>query len=163
ARRRTRSGHANPSSAVGGARSEHQALALAAALAALTALDVAIEYFDRVVLHEARTAATLHGLLGETHWRFRRQQRSRGGFAWAALALVQHPSGPIQQQARCIDVGCHIDELVLDRLELRNGSAELFAGFRIAERRVVGALRHPQGQSADGDAAPIQRLQAVYE
>ena len=57
----------------------------------------------------------------------------------------------------------HVDQLVLDRLELRDGAAELLALFGIAQRGVVSALRHADRERGDGDAAAIEHPQAVDE
>ena len=57
----------------------------------------------------------------------------------------------------------HIGVLELNRLKFRDGLTELFALLCIAERAIVGALCHADGQGCDRNTSSVENLQAVGE
>src|SRR3954452_6406260 len=88
--------------------------------------------------------------------------RHRSGLAEIA-ALILLPRGFPDEVARRLDLGRHVDELLLYRLELRDGLAELLALLRVRVREVVRALREPDTHRGDGDAAAVEDLQELVE
>src|SRR6185437_6369390 len=140
---------------------DHQSLDFTGALANCAEFDVAIELLDRIVLDESIAAEDLNGFIGDPHRGFGCEQLGHCGFASDPLAGIDHLRGPVSEQTRGIDLHCHIDQLVLNRLKFRDGAAELLADLRVFQSCIVRSLGHANGESCDGNAAAIQNAQAV--
>ncbi len=105
----------------------------------------------------------LHGFVRDANGDLGGEQLGHGGFLGDALAPILHPSGAIGEQARGVDLGRHVGQLVLNGLKFGNGPAELFARFGIFERGFVCALRRADGQRGDGNAPAVENPQAIDE
>src|SRR5205823_4398452 len=96
---------------------------------------------DRELFHVAVAAEDLYGLVGNLARDLRRQQLGLRDLAHWILALVPLLGGLVDERLHGSDLGPHVDELVLDDLEL---------GDRLAERMAVagvvrGVLEHALG------------------
>src|SRR5712691_6390476 len=135
---------------------DHHALHLVRAFADLQDLLVAVEPRDRVLLHETVAAVDLErGVGGAVREQARVELRLCSGEA-EVLALIFEPGGAVDELASGFDLGCHIGERELHRLELRDRPAELLPLFRIREREVVRALCEPDAHGCHGDAAAVE-------
>src|SRR5262249_42780480 len=104
---------------------DDHALHLVRALADLEDLLVAVEPRDRELVHEAVAAVDLercvHGAVREqagVELRLRRRQRER-------LSRVLEPGGAVDELPARVDLGRHVGQLELDRLEARDRPPEL--------------------------------------
>ena len=79
----------------------------------------------------------------------------------AALVLFQ--AALWTSSAARLDLGRHVGELELHRLELRDRPAELLPLLRVGEGQVVGALREPDAHGGDRDAAAVEDLEELVE
>src|SRR3954470_21888870 len=80
-------------------------------------LRVPVEAADRVLLDVAVAAVDLHGLLAAAHGEpARLELRLRGGQGEVATRVLL-ARGLVDQQPRRLDLGRHVRELDLDRLE----------------------------------------------
>ena len=77
--------------------------------------------------------------------------------------MILEIGGAIREQPRRFDPRRDVGQLPLDRLERRDRLAELLALLRVAQRRLVGALRQADRQRRDPDAAAVEHLQRVDE
>ena len=68
------------------------------------------------------------------------------------------PCRPVREPAGSVDLGCHVGELELDRLEVGDPLAELPALERIATGLVVRRLRDPDRLCGDPDASAVERV-----
>ena len=102
----------------------------------------------------------LQGLVRHPHTGFRRIELRYGRvqrvLGTRLLCPLLGPGRLQNEQARSLDAGLHISELVLDRLEAADGLAERLALTRILEGGLVGRLGDTQGLGRDTDAAGIQ-------
>src|SRR6185295_51816 len=88
---------------------------------------VAEQALDLEVIRIARAAVDLEALVrAEVRGARRQELRLRGRLRAALLAIAQ-PRGLEHEQARSIQLGRHVGELPLDRLEVRDRLAELLA------------------------------------
>src|ERR1700722_20363612 len=142
---------------------DHQALDLTGALADGAQLHVPIELFDRVVLDESVATMDLHGFVRGAHRNLGSRQLRHGPFLADALPAILHPTRAIGEQARGVDLGSHVRQLVLDGLKLRNGTAEPLALLRVFQGRFIRALRGSHRKRRDGEAPAIQNPEAVHE
>src|SRR5581483_4259829 len=141
----------------------HHALHLVGAFADLEDLLVAVEARDRVLVHEPVAAVDLQRPvrsavreLAGVELRHRRGSRERP-------ALVLLPGGAPHEHPRRLDLGRHVDELVLHGGELRDRLPELLALPGIRVRKVVTTLRKADAHRGDGDAAAVEDLQELLE
>ena len=74
------------------------------------------------------------------------------------LALLAEPRGAVDEHARRLDLGRHVRELPLDRLEVGDALAELPAFERVGAGRVVGGLGDADRLRGDADPAAVERL-----
>jgi hypothetical protein len=88
--------------------------------------------------------------------------RLRGGEA-ERLALVLQPRGAVHELAAGLDLGRHVCERELHRLELRDRPAELLPLLRVGEGEVVGALGEPDTHRRDRDATAVEDLHELCE
>ena len=89
-------------------------------------------------------------------------------FAWAAVSVKLRPAsfsqrGLVDEQPRRLDLGRHVGELGLDRLELRDRLAERAALLGVGERLVERALGEPDAHRGHADAADVEDVQELLE
>src|SRR5262245_52028454 len=139
--------------------SDDHALHLIGALPDLEDLLVAIEPGDRGLLHVPEAAVDL-------------QCRPRHACRELAGAVLRHrrlacqvatrllqPGGPVDERPPGLDLGGHVRELELHRLELRDRLAELLALLRVGEREVVRTLREADAHGSNGDPPAVENLE----
>ena len=90
------------------------------------------------------------------------QLRDRGLLGKRPSAVLQ-PRGLVYQSAGGLDLGRHVGQLELHRLEAADGAAELLALLGVAETQLERALCHAEPQRGDADAAAIQDLEELLE
>ena len=84
----------------------------------LADLRVAIQLFDRVVLHEAVAAVQIDGERRDALGDLRREELAHRGLGEKRLAGVAQPRRVVDQQPRRLEVGRGARDLVLHRLEV---------------------------------------------
>src|SRR5262249_50631650 len=142
---------------------DHHALHLVRALADLEDLLVAVEPRDRELVHEAVAAVDLERRVDDAvRDEAREELRLRGGKR-ERLARVLEPGGAVDELPARLDLGCHVRELELDRLEARDGPSELLTLLRVHGGKVVGALRESDAHRCDRDAAAVEDLHELAE
>src|SRR5579862_6535706 len=143
---------------------DDETLNLARALADGAQLDVSKIFLGRIVFDEAVPAVDLDALFGGTDSDFTRVElRDRRLARRADGARIFHPRGAIRQQPGGLDADRHVGQLPLNRLKARDGLAELVPLFRIAEGRLIGALREADGHGRNANPAGVEHLQRVDE
>ena len=143
---------------------DHQALDFARAFADRAELHVAIEFLNRIVLDEAVAAVDLQGVVADPHSAISEANSLAMDDSLVTRSpAILHVRRAIGQQARGIDRGGHVRQLVLNRLEFGDRPPELPALLGIAECGIVGALRRADRQRGDGNAPAIQDAQAIDE
>ena len=85
------------------------------------------------------------------------------GLARERPALVLQPRRLVDERAPGLDLGRHVRELELDRLERRDRLAELLALLRVREREVVGALREADAHRGDRDPPAVEDLEELLK
>ena len=140
---------------------DHHLLDLVGALTDREDLRVAVEAAHRILLHVAVAAVDLDRLLGAAdrqaprlELRLRRRQREV-----AARVLLHRRL--VNEQPRRLDLGRHVGELGLDRLEARDRPAERVALAGVRERLVQRALREADAHRGDADPAAVEDLQEL--
>src|SRR5260221_3744670 len=73
------------------------------------------------------------------------------------LALLLEPGRAIREQPRGVDLGRHVGELELDRVEVADPLPELVSLERIRTRSLVRRARDPDHLGRDADASAIER------
>ncbi len=73
------------------------------------------------------------------------------------LALLLQPGRAVDEEPRGVDLGRHVGQLPLDRLEVGDPLAELLALQRVGARRVVGGLRDAERLRRDPDPPAVER------
>src|SRR5262249_54265408 len=143
--------------------SDHHSLHLVRALADLEDLLVAVEPRDRELVHEAVAAVDLKrpvrdavGELAGEELRHSRRLREVAPF-------VLLPGGLVDEQACRLDLGRHVDEHLLHRLEGRDGPTELLRLARVRVRKFVAALGEPDAHRGDGDTPAVEDLQELLQ
>src|SRR5439155_19024101 len=124
---------------------------------------VAVEALDRRLLHVPVPAVDLQRpvrdsvreLAGE-ELRHRRLPRERP-------ALVLQPRRTVDERTTRLDLGCHVREPELDRLERGDRLPELLPLPRIFEREVVCALRAAGAHRGDRDPSAVESLEELLE
>ena len=76
---------------------------------------------------------------------------------------VAQGRGAIREPPRRLELGRDVGELELDRLELRDGLAELHALPRVVRRHVEHGLGQAERQRGDRDAPDLERAQELAE
>ena len=71
--------------------------------------------------------------------------------------LLLEPRGAVREQARGVDLGRHVGELPLDRLEVADPAPELLALLRVRARDVERGLRDAERLRGDPDAPAVER------
>ena len=108
-------------------------------------------------------AVDLNAFIGDPHGHFAgiqfRHRRLRGRLH----SLVLHPCRAMSQQARGVDLRCHVGEFELDRLKFGDRLSELLSLLGIMQSRFISALRHADAERGDADAAAVQNFQRVDE
>ena len=142
---------------------DDEPLNLARAFADRRQLDVAEVLLGRVVLHEPVAAVNLHAVVGRLDRDLARIELRHRRFERRPPAAILQIRRAIGQQARRFDARRVVGELPLNRLERADRLAERLALLRVAERRLVGALRQADRQRRDADAAGVEHLHRVDE
>ena len=77
--------------------------------------------------------------------------------------FLLEPRGPIREQTCGVDLGSHVGELPLNRLEVTDPAPELLALLRVGARHIERGLRDPQGLRGDADAPAVERRHRYAE
>ena len=142
---------------------DHHALHFVRALADLEDLLVAEEPRDRRLLHEPVAPVDLQRCVrGPVREQSRVELRHRR-LARERASLVLQPRRLVDERAARLDLGRHVGERELHRLELRDRLAELLALLRVRVREVVRALREPDAHRRHRDAAAVEDLEELLE
>ena len=136
---------------------DHEPLDLARALVDLGDLRVAVVALDRELLRVAVAAEDLDRLRGLAPRHLGREQLRLRALLGVRRAGRLQPRRPIDEQARGVDLGRHVGELPLDRLEVRDALTERVALLRVLARDVVGRLRDAERLRGDTDPAAVER------
>src|SRR5919205_3803594 len=123
---------------------DDDALDLARALVDLGDLRVAVVALDRELLRVPVAAEDLDRLAGLPAGRLGGEELRLRALLAVRPALLPEPRGAVDEQARGVDLGRHVGELPLDRLEVADPLAELPPLERVCARRVVGGLRNAE-------------------
>ena len=147
-------------------RGDHDALDLARALVDLGDLRVAVVALDRELLRVAVAAEHLDRLAGLPAGDRRREQLGLSALDGMRKTLLLEPGGPIREPAGRRDLGRHVGELELDRLEVGDPAAELASLERVgrAPRRRPPARSRPPARRcrcARRRASPSRRRSPV--
>src|SRR5262249_28823808 len=135
---------------------DDEPLDLARPLVDLGDLCVAVVPLHRELLRVPVAAEDLDGLRGLAPRHLRRVQLRLGALLRVGPALLLQPGGAVDEQARGVDLGRHVGELPLDRLEVRDALPELLALERVRARGVVGRLRYAERLRGDPDPAAVE-------
>src|SRR4249920_1759059 len=100
--------------------------------------DVAVGALDLVLLHVAVATEDLDALVGDFAGDPRGEELRHGDLAHRVLAVAEAPGGRVGELLRRLGLGRHLGELVADRLELADWTAEGFTVLRVLE----GLLDH---------------------
>src|SRR4029453_19008772 len=138
---------------------DHEALDLARALIDLGDLRVAVVPLDRELLRVAVAAEDLDRLAGGPARRLRGEELGLGALLGVREPLLLAPRGPVDEQARRIDLGRHVRELPLDGLELGDRLAKLLPLEGVVAREGERGLRDPERLRADPDPRAVERRQ----
>src|SRR3712207_9068483 len=84
------------------------------------------------------------------------QLRLRPGLR-VRLPLLLQPRCAVDEEPRRVDLGRHVRELPLDRLEVGDPAAERPPLLRVLARDVVRRPRDPERLRGDPDAAAVER------
>src|SRR5436305_10380461 len=125
---------------------DHEALNLARALADGGQLHIAEVLLGGIVLHETVAAVDLDAVVGDLHRDLAGVQLGHGRLERGPLSARLEVRGLVRQQTRRLDLRRGIGQLPLDRLEARDRLAERLAVAGVAQRRLVRALREPDGE-----------------
>src|SRR5207249_6971908 len=71
--------------------------------------------------------------------------------------------GPPRQKPRRLDLGRHVSELELDRLEVADGPAECVPLLRVGQRAVEARLGDSDSAACDVDTAELERRQSLLK
>ena len=96
------------------------------------------------------------GQLAREQLRLGRRERERP-------ALVLEPRRPVGERPPGLDLGGHVGQLELNRLETSDRPAELPPLLRVRERELVGAARQPEGECRDRDPSAVEDLEELPE
>src|SRR5579859_6344581 len=124
-------------------------------------LNVSVILLHRIILDKAVASVDLHRLVGNSHRQFGSKKLGHGRLASHADAAVGQGRSPVSQQPCGIDFCSHIHQFPLDGLERADRFSELFPLSGVTRRSLKGALRKPDRNRPDTDAAEIQYLEAI--
>src|SRR3954453_17343109 len=110
---------------------DHEALDLARALVDLGDLRVAVVALGRELLRVAVAAEHLDRLAGPLPRDAAREQLRLRALDRVRPARLLQARGAPDERARRLDLGLHVGELLLDRLEAADRPAERVAGLRV--------------------------------
>src|SRR5450631_2842001 len=142
---------------------DHHLLDLVGPLADLGQLGVAQVALDVELAGVAVAAVDLHGGVAGADGRPRRVVLGDRRFLGGALSLILHPGGAPDEQARGVQLGRHVGQHVLDRLELAERLAELHPLLGVAARSLERRAPDADRPGADADAPLVENLQRVEE
>src|SRR4051794_13301622 len=138
---------------------DDQPLDLARALVDLGHLRVAEVALGRELLRVAVAAEDLDRLARPVARDPRREQLGLRPLDRVRAPRVLQPRGAPREGARRLDLGLHVGELVLDRLEAADRAAERVALAGVRRREVERRLRDADGLRRDPDAPAVERRQ----
>src|SRR6266851_6387539 len=124
---------------------------------------VTIETLDLVLGRVAVAAVDAHRLERRLDAHLRCVKLGHPRFEVGPPSRVEGRGGPPRQQPRGLDLGRHIRQLQLDRLEFRNRPAERVALPRVGEGPVQARLRNAHCPTGDVDAPELQRRQRLLQ
>src|SRR5918912_1818948 len=143
---------------------DNQSLNLGRAFVDAQRAHFSIEPLDDAVVHEARAAVDLEGLIYDAPGGFGRKQLGFASFACDALdASVLKVCGAVDQEASRVQLGRHVGQFLLNQLVLCERASELLASLRVIDRFVERAPRHAAGRRADARAKCVERLHREAE
>src|ERR1035438_5907270 len=142
---------------------DYEPLNLAGALADRAQLHVAIKLLSGIILDKAVTAVNLHSFVRAPDSHFTGEELRHGRYLRGLHARVFHRRCAHGQEHGRVDLGGHVGQLPLDRLEIADRLAKLLALLRILQGRLVRALRHAQRQRGDRNAAAVKHTHGVGE
>src|SRR5436305_14645532 len=135
---------------------DHHLLDLAGALVDLGDAGVAEVALDVVLLGVAVAAVDLQRLVGDPLGHLGGEQLGLGGFEGVALLVLLGPRRLPGEQAGGVELGRHVREVELDRLEVGEMGAELLALLRVGQRLLEGPLGDADRLGGDADAAAVE-------
>src|SRR4051794_4337579 len=138
---------------------DDQPLDLARALVDLGHLRVAEVALGRELLGVAVAAEHLDRLARPVARDARREQLGLRALDRVRAPRVLEPRGAPRERARRLDLGLHVGELVLDRLEAADRAAERVTLAGVRRREVERRLRDADGLRRDADAPAVERRQ----
>src|SRR6266542_2560224 len=142
---------------------DHHPLHLVRALADLEDLLVAVEARDRVLVHVAVAAVDLERPVDGAVRELAGVELRHCGLARERLPLVLQPRRLVDEVAPGLDLGCHVHELELNRLEARDRLSELLALLRVGVGEVVRALGEADAHRRNRDPPPVEDLEELPE
>mmetsp|Transcript_36712 Transcript_36712/g.74093 ORF Transcript_36712/g.74093 Transcript_36712/m.74093 type:complete len:231 (-) Transcript_36712:486-1178(-) len=140
-----------------------QTLHLACTLVDLGNACVTVVALHREVRHVPVTAVDLDCLVCAVCGGLRRKELRHSCLLAVLLPAVLELSSTPREEAGGLDLGCHVSELELDRLQARDRRAERLPLVRVRCGGVEGGLRDAERLRCDPDAAPVQRLHRDLE
>src|SRR4051812_48340985 len=138
---------------------DDEALDLPRALVDLSDLGVAVVALGRKLLRVAVAAEHLDRLAGPVPRDPAREQLRLRPLDRVRPARLLQPRRPPDQGAGRLDLGLHVRELLLDRLERADRTAERLALPGVRRRDVERGLRDPDRLRRDADAPGVERAQ----
>ena len=141
----------------------HGVLDLVGAFADLEHLRIAVEAGHRRLEHVAEAAVDLDGLRCRRYREATGLQLRHRRFLEEGLPGVAQVRGAIREPPCRLELGRDVGELELDRLELRDGLAELHALPGVVRRHVEHGLGQAERQGRDRDAPDLERAQELAE
>src|SRR6266705_4773744 len=117
---------------------------------------VSIQLLHHVVFDESVPAVDLNGRVDGSVGRLRREEFRDAGLIRVPLAEILQVRGAIVEQAGGVDLGCHVRELPLNRLEVCNLLAERLSFLRVLRGFLEGPLSNSEGLRRDADPATVE-------
>ena len=144
---------------LGSQRGDDDAHDLVGPLEDLVDAEVTEQALDGVIHQIAVAAVELKGAIDDRHAGVGRQPLGhRGELGLGRRAGLDLRGGGVEQRARRLQLGLHVGELELRRLEVADRLAELGPAAGIGDRLVQGSLRAAEAARADVEAPAVQAL-----
>src|SRR5579884_4122999 len=124
---------------------------------------VAVVAFDVELSGVAEAAMNAHGFERDLLAYFRGKELCHARLKVAARAAILLLRGLLHEQARRLDMGCHVRQLHLDSLMLSDWPAKAGTLLRVADGLVEGGLRHADGAGGHVDASDLQAAHGMLE
>mmetsp|Transcript_13145 Transcript_13145/g.27149 ORF Transcript_13145/g.27149 Transcript_13145/m.27149 type:complete len:397 (+) Transcript_13145:217-1407(+) len=142
---------------------DHQLLYLARALVDLCDPGIPVVPLRRHIRNVPHSPQHLHRLVRRHRGALARRQLRHGRLARVLGPPVLEHRGPPGQQPRRVARDAHVADLVLYRLQLRNGPAERLPLERVPRGAVDGGGGDAQGLTRDSDATAVEGLHGDLE